>query len=100
VGSARFSNPNELEYELHLRRYMAPPLMAAAHESSVVSVPANAVSATGNRRGENPAYSAEALTSRFLSGERLDVESMDFGRVVAAHQEIPFVFTGGGSAPS
>jgi hypothetical protein len=92
---ASFSNPNELEFELHLRRHMAPPLMLASRESCVVSVPANAVSVTANRSGENPDYSPEALNARFLAGQRIDLDAMDFAGVRGAHQEIPFVFRSG-----
>jgi hypothetical protein len=90
---ASFSNPNELEYELHLRRYMMPPLMLASRESCVLSVPANAVSVTANRSGEDPDYSPEALNARFLAGQRIDLNAMDFSGIRGAHQEIPFVFT-------
>jgi len=90
---ASFSNPNELEYELHVRRYMAPPLMLASRESCVVSVPANAVSTTANRSGEDPSYSPETLNARFLGGQRIDLDAMDFSGIRGAHQEIPFVFT-------
>ena len=89
----RFSNPNELEGELSLRRYLAPPLMVAFRESCLVSLPANVVTETHhNRSGESPEYTPEALNARFLAGERIDLDAMDFSHVRAAHQEIPFVF--------
>ncbi|MDP9225568.1 MAG: hypothetical protein M3P18_17340 [Actinomycetota bacterium] len=93
LRGARFSNPNELEHELHLRRYRAQPLMLSPRKSCVVSVPVNAVSRTRNRRGQNRHYSPAALNARFLAGERIDFGAMDFSDVHGAHQEVPLVFT-------
>jgi hypothetical protein len=93
LSRARFSNPNQLEGELHLRRYLAPPMMLAFRQSCLVSIPANVVTATHrNRAGQNPAWSAEALNARFLAGDRIDLESMDFSNIRAAHQEVPLIF--------
>jgi hypothetical protein len=96
---ARFSNPNELEAELHVRRHLAPRLMLAFRESCVVGIPANVVSETHrNRAGEDPGESPEALNERFLAGERIDLDAMDFSHVAGAHEPMPYVFAG--SAPS
>jgi hypothetical protein len=90
---ARFSNPNELEDALHVRRYQAPSVMLAVRESCLVANPANIVSPTHrNRAGGDPSLSPPALNARFLAGDRIDVEAMDFSNVQGAHQEIPFVF--------
>ena len=89
----RFRNPNELEDELHWRRHIAPRWMLASRESSLVSVPLNAVtSARSNRVGGDPAFSVAALNARFLGGERVDLDRLDFSSISAAHQEIPLVF--------
>jgi hypothetical protein len=91
---ARFTNPNGLEAELHYRRYLAPPVMLAFRESSLLSIPANLVNSTHeNRTSGNPALSAEALNARFLDGDRIQIDQMDFAAVRAAHQEVPFVFS-------
>jgi hypothetical protein len=93
LSRARFTNPNELEEVLHARRYLAPPLMLAFRESCVVSIPANVVSAThANRASEEPGWSADALNARFLRGERIDLDAMDFAAVYGAHQEIELAF--------
>jgi hypothetical protein len=90
---ARFANPNEQEEEMHLRRYLAPAWMLGFGESCLVNIPANIVSPTHrNRAGTEPALAARALNERFLSGERLDLEAMDFSSVRGAHQEIALVF--------
>jgi hypothetical protein len=91
---ARFGNPNQLEEELHYRRYLAPRWMLAFRTSSVVSIPANSVSATHvNRVSSDPTTSPEALNERFLYGERIDLSAMDFSAVRGAHQEIALAFT-------
>jgi hypothetical protein len=93
LARTQFANPNELEEELHYRRYLVPPNMLAFRESCLVSIPLNVVSSTHrNRAGEDPERSPWALNRRFLSGERIDFEAMDFSHVRGAHQEIPIVF--------
>jgi hypothetical protein len=100
LARAHFSNPNELEDELHLRRYLAPRWMLACQASSVVSIPINIVTATHtNRSGSDPALAVEELNKRFLAGERIDLEAMDFSHVEAAHQEVALAFTQGRSSP-
>jgi hypothetical protein len=93
LARARFVNPNELEPELHIRRYLAPSGMLAFRHSCLVSIPANVVSATHrNRASENPEWSAEALNARFIARERIDLDAMDFSDVRGAHQEVALVF--------
>jgi hypothetical protein len=93
LSRIRFTNPNELEEELAMRRYLAPPWMMSSDESSLVSIPLNVVSGTHlNRAGGDPEMSPEALNARFLAGERIDLDAMDFSAVRGAHQEIPLVF--------
>jgi hypothetical protein len=100
VRHARFQNPNELEEELDLRRYRTPPRMLSFRQSCVVTIPANIVSSTHvNRASENPNWSAGALNVRFLAGERIDIDAMDFSAVRGAHQEIPYVFSRRSSPP-
>jgi hypothetical protein len=90
---ARFDDPNELENALHLRRHLAPSGMLSFRESCLVSIPANIVTPTyRNRASENLDWSPEVLNRRFLAGERIDLDAMDFSSVRGAHQEIPFVF--------
>lgn len=90
---ARFANPGELEEELHLRRHHAPVWMLGFCESCLVSIPANIVSSTHqNRAGVAASMSPEALNSRFLAGERIDLDAMDFSCIRSAHQETPLLF--------
>lgn len=93
LGRIRFTNPNELEEELTFKRYLAPRWMMSFSQSCLVSIPVNIVSETHvNRAGGNSDLSPEALNARFLSGERIDLDAMDFSAVRGAHQEIPLVF--------
>jgi hypothetical protein len=94
LAYARFDNPNDLETELHVRRHLAPSGMLAYQHSCVVSIPANIVTPTyRNRVSQDPKWSPDSLNRRFLSGERIDLDAMNFSDVRGAHQEIPFVFT-------
>jgi hypothetical protein len=93
LSRARFMNPNTLEAALMRRRHLAPSLMVAYRESVLVSLPLNIVSTTQrNRAAEDPSLSPEALNERFLAGERLDLDAMDFSTIGAAHQVIEPVF--------
>jgi hypothetical protein len=94
VRGVRFRDPNELERELHLRRHKVPALMASFMESSVVSIPVNVVTESiVNRSGDDPGLSAEALADRFLAGERINVEAIDFSAIRSAHQELALAFS-------
>jgi hypothetical protein len=97
----RFPNPNELEHELNKRRYLAPPGLLCLAESSTVSIPANLVNVGWgvNRVSSDEALSVEALNVRFLAGERIDLERMDFSSVDAAHAELELRFAGPAAAP-
>jgi hypothetical protein len=93
LGRIRFDNPNELEDELTLRRYLAPRWMMSFRESCLVSIPVNVVTTThANRAGVQPSLSPEALNARFLAGERIALDEMDFRSVQGAHQEIRLAF--------
>ncbi len=67
--------------------------MMSFSQSCLVSIPVNIVRTTyKNRAGAAPEMSPEALNARFLAGERIDLDAMDFRAVRGAHQEIPLVF--------
>ena len=56
----------------------------------MVTIPANVVQHEyANRSGGG---SPEELNTRYLAGERLDLDTMDFSNVTAWHQEIPFAW--------
>jgi hypothetical protein len=92
LGRIEFRNPNELESALQTVTDETRPRMAAFRHSCVVSIPANLVNETFPNR-HSAAYDIRALNERFLGGERIDLDGMDFSSINACHQEIPFVFT-------
>ena len=87
-----YGNPNELESAMQALLDDVRPRMASFPTSRVVSIPANIVNKTfPNRHGA--LHSVAELNDRFLAGERLDVDAMDFSRVDACHVELPYAFT-------
>jgi hypothetical protein len=65
--------------------------MASPRHNVVVSIPANLVNETFPNRNASSAGVGE-LNERFLRGERIDVDAMDFTEVRACHQEIDYVY--------
>jgi hypothetical protein len=99
LGDASFANPNELEEELHLRRYKAPRWMLAFEQSCLVSIPLNIVSTThANRAGTNPELSPVRLNDRFLAGERIAIDSIEASSICGAHQELALAFESRGAS--
>ena len=87
-----WSTPNELENGLlsAWRSGIWHPKILYSDHSCVVSIPHNTV--VSNPGVRNSGGTAEELNDRFLAGERLDLESMDFSDVKACHQEISYVW--------
>lgn len=68
-------------------------LMACYEHSYLMGLPLNIVTPThSNRNGQKYPHSVQELNNRFLTGERVDLEALDFSDVRGAHQEIPLVF--------
>lgn len=67
--------------------------MSSYEESCLVGIPINVVTQTHrNRNGERYPHSADGLLGRYLEGQRIDLDALDFSDVRGAHQEIPLVF--------
>lgn len=93
LGDAHFGNPNELEEELHLRRYRVPRWLLSFDQSCLVSIPMNIVSSThANRASANPELSPATLNERFLAGERIALDSIKASSIRGAHQELALTF--------
>lgn len=88
-------NPNRIEE--HLVRHFAHDerrVMAAFPQSCLVGLPLNVVSDTHrNRNGEIHGVSADDLLARYLAGERIQLDRLDFTGVRGAHQEIGLVLS-------
>jgi hypothetical protein len=94
VRGCEWNTPNELENVLLVawQEYAWRPSILWAEHSCVVSIPHNTV--VNNPGVRNYGGTAEELNDRFIRGERLDFEGMDFSNVRACHQEIPLVWKG------
>lgn len=69
------------------------PLMAAYPEQALVGVPVNTVADDRLRpHGEFHPQTADELNYRFLSGERIDLDALDFSGVSGCLHEMPFVW--------
>lgn len=89
-----YVNPNTLEDRLMRRALVKtlPEHSACYRRSSLVGVPCNRVTTTHtNRFATIYSYNERELNSRFLEGERIDLDVMRFDKVTAAHQEMRLV---------
>ena len=88
LRAVEFTTPNNLEDSMG--RAARPMRVIYAERSCMVTIPANVVQHEyPNRHGGG---SAEELNARYLAGERLDLDAMDFSNVTAWHQEIPYIW--------
>ena len=68
------------------------PLMASYPHSCLVGIPVNRVQHdVPNRAGEKFPYGPDALNARYLRGERIDLDALDFSDIRGAHQELELV---------
>lgn len=90
-----FNNPNTLE--ANLQRFVftssIPTTVKCFSESKLVSIPVNLVNNTfKNRYGLEFGISEDELNNKFISGEKIDLHSMDFSSVNGPHKEIKYNF--------
>lgn len=93
IQRIKFNSPNKLE--AHLQGYVpqAPKQMSCFNQSVVVSIPVNRVSNTATASyGEFFPHTAKELNDKFLAGERMDWEAMNFSDIKSPHQEVEFKF--------
>ena len=91
LARLEYANPNELESALQTLKEEVRPRLASFTRSRLVSIPANVVNDTFPNR-QSGRYGVAELNDRFLGGERIAHEQMDFSSVTSCHQAIPFVF--------
>jgi hypothetical protein len=88
-----FKNPNEYEAALQIFESFPRFKMAAFENSSVVNSPTNIVQNTfQNRAGESFGISSKELNEKYLNGEIIDFDKIDFSNIVGCHQELKFEF--------
>jgi hypothetical protein len=103
LGGRHFGSPNFLEEMLMASALQGVvhgtpfrekrPLMMAYPESRLVGIPANRVQTKNpNRHGERHPYLIQDLNDRYLKGERIDLDALDFSDIRGAHQEMELVF--------
>lgn len=89
IDQCAFTTPNQFEDALDaLARERQLKLHWAAH-SCLVNIPHNRVGEYDTRHAGG---SAEELNDRFLAGERINLDAMDFSSVIGPHQEIAYAF--------
>lgn len=96
LGQNTISNPTMLETIIAHRAslfYHVRELMTCFDDQCLVGVPVNRVSEeSGVPNGLIYPQTTEALNERFLAGERIDLDALDFSAVDSCHQEIEFVW--------
>ena len=96
IGDEVIPNPTMLETVMALRAERIAgerSLMAAFEQQSLVGVPVNRVSdQSGVPFGNIFPQSVEELNDRFLAGQRIDLDALDFSGITSCHHEIRFVW--------
>lgn len=96
LGQDYIENPTQLETILaHRVRAIQKrrPLMACYPFQAIVGVPVNRVSPdSGVDHGLRFPQETKEMNDRFLRGERIDLEALDFSGVSGCHHEIPYVW--------
>ena len=89
-----FINPNTLEGNLQIFADDYPKeIMFAYKQSVLVGVPNNIVNTTHpNRKGEMFGISVEDLNEKYLKGEIIDYDKLNFLNINSAHCEIEYKF--------
>ena len=93
VKNVSFKNPNEFEASLQIFDTYPKFKMAAFENSVLVNSPTNKVQNTfDNLSGQNFGISAKELNNKYLNGEVIDLDSLDFSNIVGCHQELELRF--------
>ncbi len=88
-----FHNPNTFEGNLQIFNEHPKYKMTSFKHSVMVNTPNNIVNETHpNRKGETFGITAEELNNKYLNGEIIDLESLDFSNVRGCHQEIEYKY--------
>ncbi len=88
-----FNNPNSFEGDMQQFMELTPPLMACCDVNYLVNNPINRVQDTClNRAGDEYGITPEELNNRYLDGEVIDLESIDFSNIIGCEQELDMSF--------
>ena len=85
--------PNEVETQMQKYWTQTGAFIVCLKHSHVVNSPNNRVSDTHtiNFSGEHFNYEPEFLLGKYMSGKRIDLDSLDFSGIICPHQEIAIV---------
>ena len=88
-----FNGPNQYEGQLALFHQKMPRYIASFQNSVLVNSPNNIVqNEAKNIYGKTYPFSQENLCERYLRGERLDLDAIDFSNIKSCHQELELRF--------
>ena len=90
-----FNNPNTLEANLQQYKHanILPKKVICFKESKLVSIPVNLVNDTFNNRHGLEFYMSEIeLNNKYLYGEIIDLDALDFSGINGPHKEIKYIF--------
>jgi hypothetical protein len=94
IKATNFYNPNSLEANIQkFTQNIQKPNITSFKYSKLVGVPVNLVNETfNNRHGIEFYISEKTLNNRFINGERIDIDKLDFGVINGPHKEIKYEF--------
>ncbi len=88
-----FHNPNMFEGNLQIFDEYPKEKMVSFVHNVMVNSPSNIVNDTHpNRKGEQFGISAEELNKKYLNGEIINYDAIDFTQIHGCHQELSFEF--------
>lgn len=89
-----FTNPNTYEAALQIFGDFPKNLMACYKQSKIVNTPINMVQNvfTNNRKANQFHYDVNDLNIKYLNGEIIDYDKLDFSNIIGCHQELSFNF--------
>ena len=91
LEAIEFSDPCKMEEQLNWNPSVRPVVEVHGARRCLVNIPHNKVQTIFPA---NPSMggSAEELNERYLAGERIDLDAMDFSNVTGPHAFLPYVF--------
>ena len=99
ISPLKYTNPNTLEASLYIQINFPKNYMISYEHSKMVNLPINRVQESyklnpmfNNKFGLKVNISEKELNDKFLNGEIIDYEKMDYSGVNSCHCELPLVF--------
>lgn len=91
-----FTNPNTLESNLQIFLTKVPTKVISFIESHLVSIPVNIVNTVfKNRHGLEYFISEKELNDKYINGEKIDLNQLNFMNINGPHKEIKYEFKKG-----